>query len=269
MTIGGGSSSLKVKYEISPLQGLQKQIGNQAEILYSLGYASPQKSSKDPMGEIQQIGVYASREELRQQAIETAQKADLVLFFGGLNKNSFQDSEGRDRQSLNLPYGQDTLIAELAKANPHLAVILISGNAVAMPWIETVPAIVQAWYGGTEAGNAIAAILTGEVNPSGKLPFTFPVRLEDNAAHACGGYPGDGKNVEYKESLFVGYRYADKQKLSPLFPFGHGLSYTTFSYGKITADKKSSAGRKDYILYTNKKYRTPRRFGNRTTLYQR
>lgn len=89
-----------------------------------------------------------------------------------------------------------------------------------------------------EAGNAIAAILTGEVNPSGKLPFTFPVRLEDNAAHACGGYPGDGKNVEYKESLFVGYRYADKQKLSPLFPFGHGLSYTTFSYGKITADKK-------------------------------
>lgn len=238
MTIGGGSSSLKVKYEISPPQGLQKQIGNQAEILYSLGYASPQKSSKDPMGEIQQIGVHASREELRQQAIETAQKADLVLFFGGLNKNSFQDSEGRDRQSLSLPYGQDTLIAELAKANPHLAVILISGNAVAMPWIEAVPAIVQAWYGGTEAGNAIAAILTGEVNPSGKLPFTFPVRLEDNAAHACGGYPGDGKNVEYKESLFVGYRYADKQKLSPLFPFGHGLSYTTFSYGKITADKK-------------------------------
>lgn len=238
MTIGGGSSSLKVKYEISPLQGLQKQIGTQAEIHFSLGYASPRKTSKDPMGEIQQTETESSPEELRQQAIETAKEADIVLFFGGLNKNSFQDSEGRDRQNLSLPYGQDTLIAALAQANPRLVVILISGNAVAMPWVETVPAIVQAWYGGSEAGNAISAILTGEVNPSGKLPFTFPVRLEDNAAHACGEYPGNGKDVEYKESLFVGYRYADKQKRPPLFSFGHGLSYTTFGYGKMTADKK-------------------------------
>ncbi len=115
-----------------------------------------------------------------------------------------------------------------------------------MPWVKDVPAIVQAWYLGSEAGNAIASVLVGDVNPSGKLPFTFPVSLQDVGAHRLGEYPGtprnDGSNIvdeKYNESIFVGYRWADKQKVKPLFSFGHGLSYTTFEYGKITADKKT------------------------------
>ena len=163
---------------------------------------------------------------------------DIVIFVGGLNKNNGQDSEGNDRAGLGLPYGQDKVITELAKVNPNIAVVIISGNAVAMPWVNQVPSILEAWYNGTEAGNALASILVGDVNPSGKLPFTFPVRLEDNGAHKLGEYPGKGETT-YNEGLFVGYRWADKEKIKPLFSFGHGLSYTTFQYGKIIADKKA------------------------------
>ncbi|MDR3183852.1 MAG: fibronectin type III-like domain-contianing protein, partial [Prevotellaceae bacterium] len=116
-------------------------------------------------------------------------------------------------------------------------VALLSGNAVAMPWAAQVPAIVEAWYSGAEVGNALAAVLFGDVNPSGKLPFTFPARLQDNSAHAAGDYPGDGKNVIYHDDIFVGYRWLDKEKIKPLFAFGHGLSYTTFQYGKAAANK--------------------------------
>ena len=116
--------------------------------------------------------------------------------------------------------------------------VIVSGNAVAMPWVGKVPSIVETWYSGTEAGNALASVLFGDVNPSGKLPFTFPVRLEDNGAHALGEHPGDHVNVRYNEGLFVGYRWTDKENLKPLFAFGHGLSYTTFEYGKPTIDKK-------------------------------
>jgi len=133
------------------------------------------------------------------------------------------------------------VIEALAKANKNLAVVLISGNAMAMPWVKSVPAIVQDWYLGSEAGNSLADVLFGDVNPSGKLPFTFPVRLEDNGAVALGEYPGD-KDVAYNEGILVGYRYADTKGVKPLFPFGHGLSYTTFKYGKLTANKKTTNG---------------------------
>ncbi|MEG2592466.1 MAG: glycoside hydrolase family 3 C-terminal domain-containing protein [Bacteroides sp.] len=239
MTIGGGSSSLKVKYEVSPLEGIRARVGSSAEVIYALGYASPAVAEQDVKGakaEQKQIDPIA----LRNQAVEAAREADVVLFIGGLNKNDGQDSEGNDRASLSLPYEQDALIAQLAAANPNTAVVILSGNAVAMPWVREVPAIVEAWYSGTEAGHALASILFGDVNPSGKLPFTFPARLEDNSAHALGEYPGDSINVSYNESIFVGYRWADKQKKArPLFPFGHGLSYTTFAYGKPIADKKT------------------------------
>jgi beta-glucosidase len=141
---------------------------------------------------------------------------------------------------LELPYGQDKLITEILKVNKNLVVVLISGNAVAMPWVNQVPAILQSWYLGSESGNAIANVLTGEVNPSGKLPFSFPVKLEDNAAHSFGSlsYPGDSVHQYYKEDILVGYRWFDTKKIKPLFAFGHGLSYTTFEYGKIAADKK-------------------------------
>lgn len=239
MTIGGGSSSLKVKYEVSPLEGIRARVGSSAEVIYAPGYASPAVAEQDVKGakaEQKQIDPIA----LRNQAVEAAREADVVLFIGGLNKNDGQDSEGNDRASLSLPYEQDALIAQLAAANPNTVVVIVSGNAVAMPWVREVPGIVEAWYSGTEAGHALASILFGDVNPSGKLPFTFPARLEDNSAHSLGEYPGDSINVSYNESIFVGYRWADKQKKArPLFPFGHGLSYTTFAYGKPIADKKT------------------------------
>ena len=238
MTLGGGSSSLKVKYEITPLDGLKKQIGNLAEIIYVKGYVSPLTEKRDPKPEIPVGYKEPNPEILLQEAINAAKDADIVLYFGGLNKNENQDSEGNDRKSYNLPYGQDRLISELAKVNKNIVVTIISGNAVAMPWIKEVPAIVEGWFGGTESGNAIASILTGKVNPSGKLPMTIAEKLEDYPSHALGEYPGDHVNVRYNEGIFIGYRWIDKQKKQTLFPFGHGLSYTTFDYGKIKISSK-------------------------------
>ena len=185
-----------------------------------------------------------SPEELIAEAVKVAQDADYVIFIGGLNKSAGQDCEDADRKELGLSYGQDAVISALAKANKNLVVVNISGNAIAMPWVNEVPAIVQDWYLGSEAGSALAAVLMGDVNPSGKLPFTFPAKLEDNSAHALGEYSGEKSkkvmDIKYNESIFVGYRWADKQKkVKPLFPFGHGLSYTTFEYGKPTADSKT------------------------------
>lgn len=245
MTVGGGSSSLKVKYELSPLDGIRKRVGNQAEVVYARGYVG------DPTGEYngvksgQDLNDSRSPEELIAEAVAVAKNADYVIFIGGLNKSNHQDCEDTDRKELGLPYGQDQVIAALSKANKNLVVVNISGNAIAMPWVKEVPAIMQAWYLGSEAGSAIASVLVGDVNPSGKLPFTFPASLQDVGAHKLGEYPGtprnDGSNIvdeKYNEGLFVGYRWADKEKTKPLFPFGHGLSYTTFTYGKAVADKK-------------------------------
>ena len=245
MTVGGGSSSLKVKHEFSPLDGIRTRFGNRAEVVYARGYVG------DPTGEYngvksgQDLKDDRSPEELIAEAVEVAKEADYVIFVGGLNKSAHQDCEDADRKELGLPYGQDEVIKALAQANKNLIVVNISGNAVSMPWIKDVPAVLQAWYLGSEAGSAIAAILAGDVNPSGKLPFTFPAALEDVGAHKLGDYPGvlraDGSNIvdeKYNEGIFVGYRWADKQKTKPLFPFGHGLSYTTFKYGKAVADKK-------------------------------
>lgn len=241
MTVGGGSSSLKAKYEISPLDGLKKRAGTQTEIVYARGYVGDASSTADGYSTGQDLKETRSADELLAEAVNVAKNADYVIFVGGLNKSEHQDSEGADRLGLGLPYNQDKLISELAKVNKNLVVINISGNAVAMPWVNEVPAIVQGWFLGSEAGNAIAAVLVGDVNPSGKLPFTFPVKLEDNGAHSLGEYPGSNGQVTYKEGIFVGYRWTEKQKIKPLFSFGHGLSYTTFEYGKVTADKKELA----------------------------
>lgn len=251
MTVGGGSSSLKVIYEISPLDGLKKRIGSQAEVVYARGYVG------DPTGEYngvktgQDLKDDRSEDEILAEALEVAKDADYVIFIGGLNKSNYQDCEDSDRAALGLPYAQDRVITELAKVNKNLIVVNISGNAVAMPWVNEVPAIVQGWFLGSEAGTALAAVLVGDTNPSGKLPFTFPAKLDDVGAHKLGEYPGnkeelakskhsgDTINATYREDIFVGYRWADKEKIKPLFPFGHGLSYTTFAYGKPSADKKT------------------------------
>lgn len=254
MTVGGGSSSLKVQSECTPLDGIRAAAGNSIAVDYARGYVG------DPSGEYngvitgQNLADGRSSEELIEEAVTKAYDADMVIFIGGLNKSWGQDCEDSDRSGLELPYGQDKLIEALAKANHNLVVVNISGNPVAMPWVKKVPAIVQAWYLGSEAGNSIADILFGKVSPSGKLPMTFPVSLADNGAHALGAYPGtkrDGSDIvdiEYKEGLLVGYRWHDAKKIKPLFAFGHGLSYTDFKYGKAVADRKEFDGN-GYITF--------------------
>lgn len=244
MTVGGGSSSLKVQHEISPLEGIRRRIGDKAEVVYARGYVGDPSGEYNGVKSGQDLTDNRTPEELIAEAVKVAKDADCVIFIGGLNKSAGQDCEDSDRKSLNLSYGQDKLIAALAEVNRNIVVVNISGNAIAMPWVKDVSAIVQAWFLGSEAGNSIAAVLMGDVNPSGKLPFTFPASLEDVGAHKLGEYPGvmrtDGGNiwdVKYNEGIFVGYRWADKEKTTPLFPFGHGLSYTTFAYGKAVVDK--------------------------------
>lgn len=243
MTVGGGSSSLKVQRELSPLDGIRSRVGDKAEVVYARGYVG------DPGGEYngvvtgQNLKDDRTPQQLIDEAVQVAAGADCVIFIGGLNKSNHQDCEDSDRKGLGLSYGQDEVISALARANKNLIVVNISGNAIAMPWIDEVPAILQAWFLGSEAGNSIAAVLTGDVNPSGRLPFTFPARLEDVPAHSLGEYPTAASktpvDLKYNEGIFVGYRWTDRQKkVKPLFPFGHGLTYTTFAYGKPTVDKK-------------------------------
>ena len=242
MTIGGGSSELKTKYEISPLQGIKKAFGSQCEVKYAMGYAS------GPSAYGREIPSKLNADTLLNEAVRMASDADLILYVGGLNKNHFQDCEGGDRKTYELPFGQNKLIGELIRTNKKLVVVLVSGNAVSMPWVNQVPAIVQAWYLGSESGNAIASVLSGETNPSGKLPFTFGAKLNDYGAHSfdklC--FPGDSIKEVYKEDILVGYRWFDTKNIVPQFPFGYGLSYTTFQVGKASVDKLKY-GRNDVV----------------------
>ena len=177
--------------------------------------------------------------------MEKARKADVVIVFGGLNKSNYQDCESHDRKSYELPYGQNELVEALAAVNKNVIFVNISGNAVALPWKDKVAAIIQGWYIGSEAGNALADVIMGKVNPSGKLPFTWYTRLEDCAAHALNTYPGEWHDgmleEEYKEGVYVGYRWTDKQKKCPTYAFGYGMSYTTFKISDVKADSKTIA----------------------------
>lgn len=235
MTVGGGSSSLKVQREISPLDGIRMMAGDRAEVVYERGYVGDVSGEYNGVLTGQDLSDDRTPDELLAAAVRIAGEADVVIFVGGLNKSTGQDCEDADRVSLGLPYGQDRLISALAEANPNLVVVNISGNAVSMPWISDVPSVLQAWYLGSEAGNAIASVIFGDVNPSGRLPFTFPASLDDCPAHSLGEYSGerveDVIDIEYKEGIFVGYRWTDRnRKHKPLFPFGHGLSYTEYEY---------------------------------------
>lgn len=233
---GGGSSELKVKDMVSPLDGLRALYGD--KVVYAEGY----RAGRPMYGQEEKIDP-AVMESLRAEAVEKAREADLVILFGGLNKNHFQDCEGGDRLQYDLPFGQNELIEALQAANPNLVLVLLSGNAVEMPWVEKVPAIVQGWYLGSMGGQSLADVLSGAVNPSGKLPFSFPKKLTDCGAHAFDSlcYPGDSIREEYKEDILVGYRWHDTKKIPALFSFGHGLSYTTFAYGKLELGGKSIA----------------------------
>ena len=239
MTVGGGSSSLKVRHECLPLEGIRTAAeAAGCEVAFERGYVGDLRTEFDGVNSGQDLSETRSEEQLIADAVAAAKEADAVIFVGGLNKSRHQDSEGSDREQYGLPYAQDRVIEALAAANPRLAVVLVSGNAVAMPWLDRVPAVLEAWFSGSETGNALADVLFGKVNPSGKLPITFPVRLEDNGAHAMGEFPG-GDSVRYNESIFVGYRWHDAKAIRPLFAFGHGLSYTTFEVENVKADRTS------------------------------
>ena len=250
MTVGGGSSSLKAQYECTPIAGLREAVGDKAEIVYQRGYVGDLLRTYNKVDTGIDLTDPRSEDQLIADAVAEAADADIVLFFGGLNKAKGQDAEGRDRASMALPYAQDKVIEALTEVNDNVVVLIVSGNAVEMPWIDKVNGVVETWFLGTQAGHAIADVLLGKVNPSGKLPFTFPVKLEDNGAHALNAYHKDSLTVEYKEGIFVGYRWAEKHGIKPLFAFGHGLSYTTFEYGQAKC-RKSGAGFKVTVDVTN------------------
>lgn len=230
---GGGSSELKPKYISTPLDALIKQFGGKIE--FAQGYIAGR-----PMYGNEEVVPECIADSLRNEAVAKARNSDLVIFIGGLNKNHFQDCEGGDRKSFALPFGQDKLITSLLEANKNVVVVIISGNAVEMPWVKKAPSIVQSWYLGSVGGISLRDVLTGKVNPSGKLPFSYPVKLVDCPAHHFGemSYPGDSIRQEYKEDILVGYRWYDTKKIKPLYPFGYGMSYTTYSYSKPLASKK-------------------------------
>jgi beta-glucosidase len=227
----GGSSQVNAKYEVTPLAGIRNVAGKDIRVLYAPGY----EISKDGK----------ANAKLVQEAVSVASTADVVIYVGGWihgysdawNDNAF-DSESVDKPSMMLPFAQEPLIAAIQKANKNNIVVLYGGAATDMTaWHNQAKAILQAWYPGMEGGNALADILFGKVNPSGKLPMTFPRKLEDSPAHALGEYPGKDGVVRYNEGLLVGYRYCDTKKVEPLFAFGHGLSYSTFALENMSVTK--------------------------------
>lgn len=252
---GGGSAEIKALYEITPLLGIKKLLGGNVQVDYVQGYdpddmeektseinwqadsLKPSEKEDNSLSRKQQIRL--RQEALRREAVEKAADYDTVLLIGGQNHN--QDLEGMDREDMKLPYGQDELIYELLQVNPNVIVVMISGSPVEMPWADQVKALVWQYYSGMEGGTALAEALFGEINPSGRLAETFPVRSGDCSAHSIGEFPG-GKKVRYEEGIFVGYRHYNTRGIPVLFPFGHGLSYTEFSIHDLHAETETADG---------------------------
>ncbi|WP_368073605.1 glycoside hydrolase family 3 C-terminal domain-containing protein [Polaribacter sp. Hel1_33_96] len=217
---------------MSPLEGIKKRFKN-AKIIHTMGYSS------GPSVYDEVIPTKLNQDSLYVKAIKIAKKADVVLFIGGLNKNHLQDCEGDDREIFQLPYQQEKLINGMYEVNKNIGFLLLTGNAVEMSWLPKTKGVLQTWYLGSMAGEAIAQIISGDKNPSGKLPFSFPKKLKDNAAHFYGetSYPGVNMTQHYKEDILVGYRWFDTKKIAPQYAFGYGLSYTNFKFSDIKTDK--------------------------------
>lgn len=246
----GGSAEIKALYEITPLMGLKTHLGGNVQVDYVAGYDKDVKKEESDKNwqetslengggsvkeQTENEEILKRRKELREEALEKAKQYDTVIYIGGLDHD--HDSEGNDRPDLKLPYGQDELIKELLKIKPDMPVVLIGGTPVEMgEWIDQAKAVVWGWYAGMEGGTAMAEVLLGEVNPSGKLPESFYKTITDCSAHSLGEFPGD-ENVRYSEGMYVGYRYLDKYEIEPQFCFGHGLSYTTFEYENLALDR--------------------------------
>ncbi|MBO4447431.1 MAG: glycoside hydrolase family 3 C-terminal domain-containing protein [Bacteroidales bacterium] len=255
MVVGGSSSSLKAQHEISPLQGLREAFP-EAEVVYERAYVGEPKLTGNYNYGLYDLSDPRPADVILADALAAVQDADYVVFVGGLNKNKEQDCEGKDRLAYELPYGQNEVIEAIAAARPDMIYVNISGSPVAMPFVDKVGAIVQAWYLGSEAGRAIADVLTGAVNPSGKLPFTFPVALSDGPVKTERQYPGiqdeEGNwQVYYDEDIWVGYRWYDHVAVEPLFPFGYGLSYTSFEYSDLRVPGTFSDGMKVRVRVRN------------------
>ena len=254
--LGGGSAELKSLYEISPLMGIKKLLGGNTAVKYVKGYSSDiyrgdiDEKWQERSLDLSFIRVNSSeeadekmkelRKQLREEALAAAKEYENIVFVGGLDHVPGHDSEGDDRQDIKLPYEQDILIKELLKIRPDMVMVLTGGCAVDMrEWIDDSHALLWGWYGGMEGGTAVAEALFGDINPSGRLPETFYHDLSECSAHAIGEY-GHRDRVEYKDGIYVGYRYTDKFGITPQFPFGYGLSYTTFECSNAVTDEESS-----------------------------
>ena len=243
MVVGGGSSNLKTAYEVNPLEGLQAAYDGVAEVVWERGYVGDVGRSYNNVDTGQDLTDNRSPKQLIAAAVAAAKDADYVIFVGGLNKSAHQDNESTDRYDTFLPYDQQDVIEALAEVAKKFVVVNISGSPVSMPWADKADAIVQGWYGGTETGNALADVLTGKVNPSGRLPFSVPFKYEDGPIKTERQYPGikeEGDQfwqTHYDEGVYVGYRWYDSKGVPAQFPFGHGLSYTTFEYRNAKAAK--------------------------------
>ena len=245
MVVGGGSSNLKTAYEVNPLEGLQNAFGDKAEVVWERGYVGDTSTSYNLVDTGQDLTDNRSPEVLIAAAVEAAKDADYVIFIGGLNKSAHQDNESTDRYDTFLPYAQDDVINALAEVSKKFVVVNISGSPVSMPWADKADAIVQGWYGGTESGNALADVLTGKVNPSGRLPFSVPFKYADGPIKTERQYPGIKEEGDqfwqtyYDEGVYVGYRWYEANNIPVQWAFGHGLSYTTFEYSNAKAAKTS------------------------------
>ena len=245
---GGFSSEIKALYEITPLEAMIKKYGKRMQINFAQGYEKQsfvaERSSEG------QLNTDKVDWKLINEAVAQAKKSDVAIIFAGLNHDF--DSESFDRLHMRLPYGQETLIQEVAKANPKTIVVIIAGSPLELAGIESrVPALVWGWYGGMEAGNAVVDVLSGKEFPSGKLPFTIPVTLSQSPAHALGVYPGHDLKVNYEEDILVGYRWFDTKEITPQYPFGYGMSYTSFDITNVATDKKEYGVNDEIILKFN------------------
>jgi beta-glucosidase len=230
---GGFGAGVKTRYEITPLEGLKSKIGDKAIIKFAQGYKigfSQNQQSRD-----RRLSANKVDTTLLKEAVELAGKSDIAIIFGGTNR--VFETESSDRFDFKLPYGQDELISAVSAVNPRTIVVIVAASPMDLNnALNSSSAMLISWFNGSEGGNALADVLLGNVNPSGKLPFTFPASLNDSPAYYLGTFPGDN-DVDYKEGSLVGYRWFDTKKIKPLFSFGFGLSYTEFSYSGIKTDK--------------------------------
>ena len=241
---GGGSSHINPTKVDSALEEIKKLAGDSMNIIYADGYRLDEKQegifSSKPFQSVSDI----PDEELINEAKEAAKKAHVAIVFAGLPDS--YESEGYDRKHIRIPEGHRILIEEVAQVNKNTVVVLSNGSPIEMPWIDKVAGVLEGYLGGQASGGAVADLLFGVANPCGKLAETFPKRLEDNPSYL--NFPGDSKKVEYREGIFVGYRYYEAKNIDVLFPFGYGLSYTTFDYTDISLDKNEMMDNEEVMV---------------------